>query len=62
MMLVGVLDTDYGAGIAQDNEVGGNHHHLFNCLGMGDILSQSFQKLYPPCDEHVVHEDEVLIC
>ena len=57
----GIIDPESGVGIYQSHDVGGHQQRLFNSPRPYDVVSQSSQQVYPPCAEHVVREDEVLL-
>ena len=48
-------------GVAKNNYVVGDYNNLINFPQADDIMSQFFQKVQPPCDDHVVREDGVLL-
>ena len=57
----GILEPEFGIGVSKGRAIFGHHQHLFNCPWLDYIMSQSIQKGQPPCNEHVVCEDEVFI-
>ena len=54
-------DPELSIDVATFNDIVGRHHNLFNFPWKDSILSQSVHKVKPPCDEHVLCEDEVLL-
>ena len=60
-ILGGPLEPTFGIGISKDYEVIGIFQNLFNHSWRDDIIYQSRHQVQPPCAEHGVCEDEVLI-
>ena len=48
-------------GVSKVNDVVGNHQNLFNRPRVYNAISKSVQKVQPPCAEHVVSDNEVLL-
>ena len=57
----GLLDPDFGIGVAKGHDVVDHFQNLFNCPRADDIMSQYIKKLQPPRNELVVREDKVLL-
>ena len=58
---MGLLEPEFGIGVANGHDVVGRQQYLFNCPQNDDILYQSIQRVQPPCTDHVVREDEVIL-
>ena len=56
-----ILEIEFGIGVAKGHDVVGHHHNLFNFPQADKIISQYVHKVQPPCAEHVVREDTVLL-
>ena len=57
----GIIQPAFVVSAARSYDVGGHNHHLLDISGPDGIIYWSFQKVYPPCAENVVREDEVLL-
>ena len=53
---MGVIEPELGICVAKGRDVVGRHKKLLNCPSVDYVVSQSFQKVQPPCPEHVVRE------
>ena len=58
---MGFLEPALGIGVAKYHDVIVHHQQLLDWTREDDVMSQSIQKVQPPCVEHVVCEDEVLL-
>ena len=50
----GLLEPEFGIGVANGHDVSGHHQHLLNFSRADDIMSQFAHKLQPARAEHVV--------
>ena len=57
----GIIEPEFGIGVAMGYNALGHNHHFFNCPRVGDTMSQSIQKMQTACTENVVHEEEVIL-
>ena len=57
----GVIEIVFVIGVAKGHYISGCQQCLFNCPRVDDIMSQSLQKVQPPCVEDVVCEYEAFL-